>query len=203
MEVNENVKKFIEENIELIENYDLGAIHVKSRTLDEPDIVHLYKILKDVEDAYTWLSNSSAVPYGFFDNEQVKTIIIPPNIQIISMYAIYGCDIDKIVCEESADKPLKIDGNSILCSSIQTFITKRDLLLNDVSPMMSRMDEFETHNDIIVVGASPFGRVYNHNDDIYFTVSKNSRLVYFNSKFPDESLAEHLINVGFKNVTVV
>lgn len=29
MEINENVKKFIEENIELIENYDLGAIHEK------------------------------------------------------------------------------------------------------------------------------------------------------------------------------
>lgn len=41
-----------------------------------------------------------------------------------------------------------------------------------------------------------------HNENIHFTVSKDSMLIYSNGKSP-ESLAKHLINIGFKNVAVV
>lgn len=201
--ITDELKHFIEENIELIESYDLGALHVKATLLRGYDEGSLYKILREVENAYIWLQNASEVPFNFFKNEKVDTLKIPPNVVMFAVYAMYGCDVNKIICEGGADTPLKIGGDSIVNSSIKTFITKRDLLLKDATPMMYRISEFEIYKDIIVVGSPPFWFVYEKNKDIHFTVSKNSRLVHRFYKNPDESLAEHLRNVGFKNVTVV
>lgn len=203
MEVNENVKKFIEENIKLIENYDLGALDVEALSLHTEDKHILYRILRDVENSYTWLQNTTAVPFGFFNSEKVDTIIIPYNIKYVYAYAIYSCDINKMVCEESTDTALVFNSRSIGYSHIKAFITKRDIELRSSPVMMYRMDEFETNSNIIATSASPFVLVYNKNKDIHFTVSKDSMLIYSDGKSPDESLAKHLINIGFKNVTVV
>lgn len=202
MNISNDLKKFIEENIELIENYDLGALYVKATHLCEVDKVSLYKILKDVADSHIWLQNTSAIPYGFFDNEQIDTIIVPPNIEIIGIYAIDNCGINKIVCEGGTDIALKISGVSFTRTRIKTFIAKRDIHLKSGVYMMSYMDEFETNNNIIIKGESPFGFLYDVNEDIHFIVSKDSMLIYSNGKSP-ESLAKHLINIGFKNVAVV
>lgn len=202
MEINENVKKFIEENIELIENHDINAIDWEAVSLNTEDKHILYRILKAVENSYTWLQNTTEIPSGFFNNEKVDVIIIPCNIVDVHMYTIYGCDINKMVCEGSTDTALVFNSKSISHSHIKAFITKRDIGLRGDPVMMYRMDEFETNSDVIVISASPFGLVYDKNKDIHFTISKNSMLLYSNGKSP-ESLAKHLINTGFKNVTVV
>lgn len=202
MNVSNDLKEFIEENIELIENYDLGALDVEALSLHTEDKYILCRILRDVENSYTWLQNTTAVPFGFFNSEKVDTIIIPYNIEYVHTYAIYSCDINKMVCEGSTDTALVFNSRSIGQSRIKAFITKRDILLRSSTPMIYNTDEFETNSNIIVTSASPFGLVYDKNKDIHFTVSKDSMLIYSNGKSP-ESLAKHLINIGFKNVTVV
>lgn len=197
------LKKFIEENIELIKNYDLGALHVNATCLSFDDKDSLYRILRDVKDSYTWLQNTSTIPEGFFSAEKVDTITIPPDVNIVSMYAIYHCNINKIVCKGGTDIALRIGKESICKSLIKTFITERDIHLRGAAEMMYDMNEFETHNNIMLSGAPPFGFVYDRNKGIHFTVSQDSKLVYLSGKFPDELLAEHLINIGFRNVTVV
>lgn len=200
--VNENVRKFIEKNIELIKNYDLGAIHVKAESLNARDRDSLYKILRDVENFYTWLQNTTVVPNNFFGDEKVDTIIIPCNVDTVDRFAIFNCDINKIVCEENADRALRFIDGLYGKSHIKAFITKRDIELSNAALLINVIDEFETNSNIIVKSVSPFKLIYGHNKDIHFTVSKDSMLLYSNGKSP-ESLAKHLINIGFKNVTVV
>ena len=203
MEVNENIRKFIEKNIKLIENYDLGALDVEALSLNTEDKNTLCRILRDVENSYTWLQNTTAVPFGFFNSDKVDTIIIPCNIKYVYAHAIYNCDINKMVCEESTDTALVFNSRSIGQSHIKAFITKRDIALRGAMPALYNIDEFETNSDVTVISASPFRLAYDKNKDIHFTVSKNSMLLYSNGESPDESLAQHLMNIGFKNVTVV
>ena len=107
-----------------------------------------------------------------------------------------------MVCEENADRALRFIDGFYDKSHIKAFITKRDIELRNAAPMIYVIDEFETNSNIIVNSVSPFRFIYDHNKDIHFTVSKDSMLIYSNGKSP-ESLAKHLINIGFKNVTVV
>ena len=202
MEINENVKKFIEKNIKLIENHDINGIDWEAVYLNTEDKHILYRILRAVENSYTWLQNTTEIPSGFFNNEKVDVIIIPCNVDTVNRFAIFNCDINKIVCEGSTDTALVFNSNSISHSHIKAFITERDIGLRGDPVMMYRMDEFETNSNIIVTSASPFGLVYDKNKDIHFTVSKDSMLIYSNGKSP-ESLAKHLMNIGFNNVTVV
>lgn len=200
--VNENVKKFIEKNIELIENHDLDAIDWEAVFLNTKDKHILYRILRAVENSYTWLQNTTAVPNDFFGDEKVDTIIIPCNVDTVNRFAIFNCDINKIVCEENADRALRLIDGFYGKSHIKLFISKRDLELHNAALLIYVIDEFETNSNIIVKSVSPFGLVYDKNKDIHFTVSKDSMLIYSDGKSP-ESLAKHLINIGFKNVAVV
>lgn len=203
MKINKNVKDFIEENIEFIEKYDLGALAVEALSLDAEDKNILYRILRDVENSYTWLQNATAVPIGYFDREKVDTIIIPCNVNKVHGFAISECDINKMVCEKNTDRALQFIDGFYSQSHIKVFITKRDILLRGATSMIYNIDEFETNSDVITTSTSPFELIYDKNKDIHFTISKNSMLIYSNGKSPDESLAKHLINIGFKNVTVV
>lgn len=203
MNVSNDLKEFIEKNIKLIENYDLGAIYVKASLLGTMDKNVLYRILRDVENYYMWLQNTEEIPSGFFNSEKVDTIIIPCNVGYVNAYAIYDCDINKMVCEGSTDTHLVFSSMSTNKSYIKAFTTKRDIKLRGEPVMMYYVDEFETDSNIIVTGASPFGLIHKVNKDIHFIVSKDSMLIYYNGKSPNESLAKHLINIGFKNVTVV
>lgn len=202
IEINENVKKFIEKNIKLIENHDLGAIHVKAESLDIRDRYSLYKILRAVENSYIWLQNTTEVPNDFFGDDKVDTIIIPCNVDTVNGFSIFNCDINKMVCEENADRALRFINGLYDKSHIKLFISKRDLELHNAALLTYIIDEFETNSNIIVKSVSPFRFIYDHNKDIHFTVSKDSMLIYSNGKSP-ESLAKHLINIGFNNVTVV
>lgn len=202
MQINENVKKFIEENIELIENYDINAIDWEAVFLNTEDKHILYRILRAVENSYTWLQNTTEVPNDFFGDEKVDTIIIPCNVDTVNRFAIFNCDINKIVCEENADRALRFIDGFYGESHIKIFISKRDIELRNAASIIYVIDEFETNSNIIVNSVSPFRFIYDHNKDIHFTVSKDSMLIYSNGKSP-ESLAKYLINIGFKNVTVV
>ena len=202
MEINENVKKFIEENIEFIENHDINAIDWEAIYLNTEDKHILYRILRAVENSYTWLQNTTEVPNDFFGDEKVDTIIIPCNVDTVNRFAIFNCDINKMVCEENADRALMFIDGLYGESHIKAFITKRDIKLRDAASMIYVIDEFETNSNIIVKSISPFRLIYDHNKDIHFTISKDSMLIYSNGKFP-ESLAKHLINIGFNNVAVV
>ena len=202
MEINENVKKFIEKNIKLIENHDIDAIDWEAVYLNTEDKHILYRILRAVENSYTWLQNTTEVPNYFFGDEKVDTIIIPCNVDTVNGFAIFNCDINKMVCEENADIALMFIDGFYSKSHIKAFITKRDIELHNAASMIYVIDEFETNSNIIVNSVSPFRLIYNRNKDIHFTISKDSMLIYSNGKSP-ESLAEHLINIGFKNVTVV
>lgn len=163
----------------------------------------LYKILRAVENSYTWLQNTTAVPNDFFGDEKVDTIIIPCNVDAVNGFAIFNCDINKMVCEENADRALRFIDGFYGESHIKIFISKRDIELRNATSMIYVIDEFETNSNIIVKSTSPFELIYDKNKDIRFTISKNSMLIYSNGKSPDESLAKHLINIGFKNVAVV
>ena len=202
MNISNDLNEFIKENIELIENYDLGAIHVKAESLNTKDRDSLYKILRAVENSYTWLQNTTAVPNNFFGDGKVDTIIIPCNVDTVNRFAIFNCDINKIVCEENADRALRFIDGFYGESHIKIFISKRDIELRNAPSIIYVTDEFETNSNIIVKSVSPFRFIYDHNKDIHFTISKDSMLIYSNGKFP-ELLAKHLMNIGFKNVTVV
>lgn len=108
-----------------------------------------------------------------------------------------------MVCEENADRAIWFVDGFYGKSHIKAFITKRDIELRNTASMIYVIDEFETNSNIIVKSVSPFRFIYDHNKDIHFTISKDSMLIYSNGKSPDESLAKHLINIGFKNVAVV
>ena len=202
MEINENVKKFIEKNIKLIENHDINGIDWEAVSLNTEDKHILYRILRAVENSYTWLQNTTEVPNDFFGDEKVDTIIIPCNVDTVNGFAIFNCDINKMVCEENADRALMFIDGLYGESHIKAFITKRDIELCNAASMIYVIDEFETNSNIIVNSVSPFRLIYDHNKDIHFTISKDSMLIYSNGKSP-ESLAKHLINIGFNNVAVV
>lgn len=108
-----------------------------------------------------------------------------------------------MVCEKNTDRALQFIDGFYSQSHIKVFITKRDILLRGATSMIYNIDEFETNSDVITTSTSPFELIYDKNKDIRFTISKNSMLIYSNGKSPDESLAKHLINIGFKNVVVV
>lgn len=67
MNISNDLNEFISKHINLIEDKDLGAIHVKAaESLNTRDRDSLYKILRAVENSYTWLQNTTAVPNDFF-----------------------------------------------------------------------------------------------------------------------------------------
>lgn len=157
MNISNDLNEFISKHINLIEDKDLGAIHVKAESLDIRDRYSLYKILRAVENSYTWLQNTTVVPNDFFVDEKVDTIIIPCNVDTVNGFAIFNCDINKIVCEENADRALRLIDGFYGKSHIKLFISKRDLELHYAVLLTYIIDEFETNSNIIA-------KIYHHLD---------------------------------------
>ena len=73
MEINENVKKFIEDNFSYIKNKDLDVIRnsILKSNLSLDDIKTIYKIIRKVIDYNELLSKASIIPDFFFDGETI------------------------------------------------------------------------------------------------------------------------------------
>ena len=74
MEINENVKKFIEDNFSYIENKDLDVIRnsILKSNLSLDDIKTIYKIIRKVIDYKELLSKASIIP-NYFLMEKLST----------------------------------------------------------------------------------------------------------------------------------
>ena len=65
MNISNDLNEFIKENIELIENHDINAIDWEAVSLNTEDKHIPYRILRAVENSYTWLQNTTEVPNNF------------------------------------------------------------------------------------------------------------------------------------------
>ena len=83
MEINENVKKFIEDNFSYIENKDLDNIRnsLLKSNLSLDDSKTIYKIIRKVIDYNELLSKASIIPEFFFNEETINELVIPSNIK--------------------------------------------------------------------------------------------------------------------------
>ena len=104
MAINENVRKFIEKNIELIENNDLDVIrnNILKSNLSLGDTKTIYKIIRKVVDCRELLSKVSIIPNFFFNEETINELVIPSNIKNITDFSIYNCDILRLFIAQSS-----------------------------------------------------------------------------------------------------
>lgn len=108
--MNEKLKAFIEENIELIEcgNFDLVYKHAKEHKYEQWYTGELTDMLYAI-DMHP-LNYLNIVPEGFLNNStQIKNLYIPSNIEEIGWYAFYISALRTITIPTSIKK---IDGGA-------------------------------------------------------------------------------------------
>lgn len=207
MEVNENVKKFIEDNFSYIENKDLDAIRnsiLKSNPLLD-DIRTIYKIIRKVIDYRELLSKASIIPNFFFDGETINELVIPSNIKNITDFSIYNCDILRLFIAQSSST-LGLDVISVK-SKISNITQLRPICfyaLNASKWTNKSLIEWEIRGDIFLsrLSYNPFPNLYKVNPDIKLIIDKDVKIGVLNDPY-QVPLLDYVQEYGFKNVEVV
>lgn len=205
--VNKNVRKFIEKNIELIKNYDLDAIRnniLKSNLLLD-DIKTIYKIIRKVIDYSELLSKVSIIPEFFFDGETINELVIPSNIKNITDFSIYNCDILRLfIAQSSSTLDLDVIGTKSEISNI-TQLRPICFYAPDAFKWINKdLIEWEIRGDIFLsrLSYNPFPNLYKVNPDIKLIIDKDVKIGVLNDPY-QAPLLDYVQEYGFKNVEVV
>lgn len=204
MEINKTVKEFIEKNIKLIENKDLGALYIKAESeLSPSELAALYSILRQVEDYSEWLKNTETTPSNFIDNEHIGTVIIPPNVKKVRPEFMTYSNIGTLHIEFNRTDRLMMSSNFARSSTINDIILNRDVLIYPYTfDGLLIIKRLEINADVLdwSFKSSSFSYLYGINPNIKLIISKNSKYL---TTVNEQPLSEYLINIGFKNITVV
>ena len=209
VEVNENVKKFIEKNIKLIENKDLDNIRnsLLKSNLSLDDDTTIYKILREVVDYRELLSKASIIPDFFFNEETINELVIPSNIKNITDFSICNCDILRLFIAQSSST---LDLNVIGAISTISNITQLRLICfyaTDADAFESinkNLIEWEIGGDIFLsrLSHNPFPNLYRLNHDIRLIIHKDVKMGVLNDPY-QAPLLDYVQEYGFKNIEVV
>ena len=207
MEVNENVKKFIEKNIKLIENHDLDGIRIGllKSNLSLDDIKVIYNVLRKVTDYNEFLSKASMIPDFFFNEETINELVIPSNIRAIADCGIYNCNILRLFIDESSfNLDLDILGTQSKISNITQLRPIRFYAPNAFKWINKDLIEWEISGDIFFnrLSYNPFPNLYKVNPDIKLIIDKDVKIGVFNDSY-QVLLLRYAQEYGFKNVEVV
>ena len=168
VEVNENVKKFIEDNFSYIDNKDLDNIRnslLKSNlSLDDDETI--YKILREVVDYRELLSKASMIPNFFFNEETINELVIPSNIKNITDFSIYNCDILRLfIAQSSSTLDLDVIGIQSEISNITQLRPVCFYALNAFKWINKNLIEWEIGGDVFFsrLSYNPFPMLYRLN----------------------------------------
>ena len=208
MEINENVKKFIEDNFSYIENKDLDGIRnsILKSILPLDDIKTIYKIIRKVIDYNELLSKASIIPDFFFNEETINELVIPSNIKNITNFGIYNCNILRLFIAQSSST-LSADAIGIQ-SKISNITQLRPICfyaLNDAIKWINKdLIEWEIGGDIFLsrLSYNPFPNLYRLNHDIRLIIHKDVKMGVLNDPY-QVPLLDYVQKYGFKNVEVV
>ena len=207
VEVNENIKKFIEDNFSYIENKDLDNVRnslLKSNlSLDDDKII--YKILREVVDYRELLSKASIIPEFFFNEETINELVIPSNIKNITDFSIYNCDILRLFIAQSSST-LDLDVIGII-STISNITQLRPICFYapDAFKWINKdLIEWEIGGDIFLsrLSHNPFPMLYRLNHDIRLIIHKDVKISLLDVS-DQAPLLDYVQAYGFKNVEVV
>ena len=207
VEVNENVKKFIEKNIKLIENHDLDVIRnsILKSNLSFDDIKTIYKIIRKVIDYNELLSKASIIPEFFFDGETINELVIPSNIKNITDFSIYNCDILRLfIAQSSSTLNADVIGTQYEISNI-TQLRPVCFYAPDAFKWTNKnLIEWEIGGDVFFsrLSHNPFPMLYRLNPDIRLIIHKDVKIGVLNDPY-QVPLLNYVKEYGFKNVEVV
>lgn len=205
--VNENVKKFIEDNFSYIENKDLDVIrnNILKSNLSLDDNKTIYKIIRKVIDYNEFLSKASIIPGFFFNEETINELVIPSNIKNITDFSIYNCDILRLFIAQSSST-LGLDVFGVI-SNISNITQLRPICiyaLNAFEWINKDLIEWEIGGDIFLsrLSYNPFPNLYKVNPDIKLIIDKDVKIGVLNDPY-QAPLLDYVQEYGFKNVEVV
>lgn len=207
VEVNENVKKFIEDNFSYIENKDLDVIRnsiLKSNLLLD-DIKTIYKIIRKVIDYRELLSKVSIIPEFFFDGETINELVIPSNIKNITDFSIYNCDILRLfIAQSSSTLGLDVIGTISKISNI-TQLRPICFYAPDAFKWINKdLIEWEIGGDIFLsrLSHNPFPMLGRGKRNVRLIIHKDVKISLLNGS-DQAPLLDYVQAYGFKNVEVV
>lgn len=207
VEVNENIKKFIEDNFSYIENKDLDVIRnsILKSNLSLDDIKTIYKIIRKVIDYNELLSKASIIPDCFFYDETINELVIPSNIKNITDFSIYNCDILRLfIAQSSSTLGLDVIGVISKISNITQLRPICFYALNAFKWINKDLIEWEIGGDIFLsrLSYNPFPNLYRLNHDIRLIIHKDVKMGVLNDPY-QVPLLDYVQEYGFKNVEVV
>lgn len=204
IKINENVKKFIEDNFSYIENNDLDVIRnstMTTKNLSLNDVKVIYKVIRKVIDYNEILSKASIIPDFFFDEETINKLVIPLNIRTITDCSIYNCDILRLFIAQSLSiLNLDILGTQSNISNI-TQLRPICFYAPDAFKWINKnLIEWEISGDVFYsrLSHNPFPMLYRLNPDIRLIIHKDVKMGVY-----QVPLLDYVQEYGFKNVEVV
>ena len=207
VKVNENIKKFIEDNFSYIENKDLDGIRnsLLKSNLSLDDDKTIYKIIRKVIDYNELLSKASIIPDFFFNEETINELVIPSNIKNITDFSIYNCDILRLfIAQSSSILAAEVIGIQSEISNI-TQLRPVCFYVPDAFKWINKnLIEWEIGGDIFLIRLSynPFPNLYRLNHDIRLIIHKDVKMGVLNDPC-QVPLLDYVQEYGFKNVEVV
>lgn len=207
MEINENVKKFIEDNFSYIENKDLDNVRnsLLKSNLSLDDGKTIYKIIRKVIDYNELLSKASIIPDFFFNEETINKLVIPSNIKNITDFSIDNCDILRLfIAQSSSILAADVIGTQSEISNI-TQLRPVCFYVPDAFRWINKnLIEWEIGGDIFLIRLScnPFPNLYKVNPDIKLIIHKDVKMGVLNDPY-QVPLLDYVQEYGFKNVEVV
>ena len=207
MKINENIKKFIEDNFSYIENKDLDNIRnsILKSNLSLDDIKTIYKIIRKVIDYHELLSKASIIPDFFFNEETINELVIPSNIKNITDFSIYNCDILRLfIAQSSSTLDLDVIGAISTISNITQLRPICFYAPDAFKSINKNLIEWEIGGDIFLsrLSHNPFPTLYRLNHDIRLIIHKDVKIGVLNDPY-QVPLLDYAQKYGFKNVEVV
>lgn len=207
VEINENVKIFIEDNFSYIENKDLDGIRnsILKSNLSLDDSNTIYKIIRKVIDYNELLSKASIIPEFFFNEETINELVIPSNIKNIPDFSICNCDILRLfIAQSSSTLSVDVIGTQSEISNITQLRPVCFYTRSALEWINKNLIEWEIGGDVFFsrLSYNPFPNLYKVNPDIRLIIHKDVKIGVLNDPY-QVPLLDYVQEYGFKNVEVV